>query len=300
MERQQRSQRLPERPRGRGAEDSGVYEGYDSNNQHYLPNHPQAMHRSQQQIAMTNKDPRSSHTQGSSSHHRPRSPAAGSRSISLEDAIASLYECAHDAKRHFEDFHQDFKRDIRGIQEYCSQRIIDAVWTQKVRGGGGGGHRDHHDVQAEGRGSGRQHDGRPPADQQHQQDPSLRSTMKALLSATGSAVGAAEDFRPSQRRPSRYTLDDVSKIRQQLHRSHQNLRKSFGVLMGSRSEMEHVTTELEMLLLFLSRNGAGDGNGGNYEVGGSARRQRMGAAVEDDGTYGEVEEQVEEWTGRPE
>ncbi|KAL8952561.1 MAG: hypothetical protein Q9222_001551 [Ikaeria aurantiellina] len=276
MERQQWNQSLPGRPRGR----ESTYEGHD--NHHYRPNHAPdvafAKHQHAQQVAGT-KDGRS-HTQDP---RRRRSPVR----LSLEDAMTSLYECATEARAHFDDFHQDFKRDIRGIQEYCNQRIIDAVWAQKVRGG----HRDH-DAQTERRGSGR-HDGHPA----EQQDVSLRSTMKALLSTTSTAAGAAEDFRPSQRRPSRYTPDDVSKIRHQLHRSHQNLRKSFGVLMGSRSEMEHVTTELEMLLLFLSRNGAGDATHSNYEPGAKIGRQRMGATIDDDGPYGESGEQVEEWTG---
>ncbi|KAL8833805.1 MAG: hypothetical protein Q9176_007803 [Flavoplaca citrina] len=124
--------------------------------------------------------------------------------------------------------------------------------------------------------------------------------MDQLLSCISNTIRAAEEFRPSQRRPSRYKTDDVAKIRQQLPRAYSSLQGSCPKAMDRCSEMEHVTTELEMLRVFLESKGArGDtdrGAGGGVRPSG---RRVMDQGVEggQDAYGGEMDGPVEEWDG---
>ncbi|KAL8806699.1 MAG: hypothetical protein Q9223_004515 [Gallowayella weberi] len=216
------------------------------------------------------------------------------RDVSLENGMSELFDCVNEAIRFFGDFDHDYQQDIQRIRRYCDQRLIDAVWMQKAQGGpregrAGGRRRGDQDDEIEREG--------PP------QLPTLRNTMKQLKSTMETAIDAVENFRASQRRPSRHTLEDVAKIRKQLHRTYQNLRRSFLGVLKKRSEMEHVTTELEMLSLFLGRNGAADGNEGgrcgNRSVGqGAGGRQMVGSEVGGQSAYGaEMDAPAEEWSG---
>ncbi|KAL8724435.1 MAG: hypothetical protein Q9166_007957 [cf. Caloplaca sp. 2 TL-2023] len=211
--------------------------------------------------------------------------------MSLEDGILELFEVINEAINIFAHFNQDYQQDVQRIRKYCDKHLIDAVWMQKVCGGSreaGDPRRRHRGEQDE------------DMDRTARQSPSLRSTMKQLLSSVELALNAAQVFRPSPRRPSRYTSDDVVKIQEQLHRTYQNLRRSFPIVTERRSEMEHVSTELEMLRLFLGRNGAADGvedvaRGGGH--GGGSRRPGGFTGGSHVGFEEEAGEQVEEWSG---
>lgn len=215
--------------------------------------------------------------------------------VSLEDGIGELFESVNEAIKLFGYFDHDYQQDVQRIRRYCDQHLIDAVWMQKVRGSpregrtGGGRRRGDLDDELE--------------REERTQPPNLRNTMKQVLSTMDMALDAVESFRPSQRRPSRHTPEDVAKIRKQLHRTYQNLRKSFSVVLERRSEMEHVTTELEMLSLFLGRNGASGGNdgarsgarGGQH---GGGRRRTAESEVRGQSAYEEeLDEPAEEWSG---
>ncbi|KAL8686173.1 MAG: hypothetical protein Q9224_005530 [Gallowayella concinna] len=213
--------------------------------------------------------------------------------VSLEDGISELFDFVNEAIRFFGHFDHDYQQDIQRIRRYCDHRLIDAVWMQKAQGG-----------PREGRAGGRRR-GDQDDDierEERSQPPTLRNMMKRLNSTMETALDAVESFRPSQRRPSRHNPEDVVKIRKQLHRTYQNLRKSFSVVMEKPSEMEHVTTELEMLSLFLGRNGAADGNNGGRgggRMGGQGGGMRPGGnEVGGQSAYGgEMDEPTEEWSG---
>ncbi|KAL8795953.1 MAG: hypothetical protein Q9182_007448 [Xanthomendoza sp. 2 TL-2023] len=214
--------------------------------------------------------------------------------VSLENGMSELFDCVNEAIRFFGHFDHDYQQDIQRIRRYCDQRLIDAVWMQKAqgpprKGRAGGRRRDDQDDEIE--------------KERPSQSPTLRNTMKQLNSTMETALDAVENFPGSQRRPSRHTAEDVAKIRKQLHRTYQNLRKSFLVILEKRSEMEHVTTELEMLSLFLGRNGAADGNeggrSGSRSVGqGAGVRRTVGGEVGGQSAYeAEMDAPTEEWSG---
>ncbi|KAL8779832.1 MAG: hypothetical protein Q9213_006747 [Squamulea squamosa] len=212
---------------------------------------------------------------------------------SLEDGIQELFQLVNEAIDLFSHFDRAFQQDIQRISMYCDKRLIDAVWMEKVRGnprdtreGRAGGRRGGHDDEIE---TGEQ-----------RQSTSLRSTMKQLLSTIEIALNAAHHFRPSQRRPSRYKPDDVAKIGQQLSRTYENLRKSFPIAMQRSSEMGHITTELEMLGVFLGRNVPRSNMEGGPRDGEhpGARRRADDRKVGGQGGYGEkLDEPAEEWSG---
>lgn len=203
---------------------------------------------------------------------------------SLEDAIIDLYDSVDDAIQYFSHFEQDFRQDTHRIRNYCDKGLLEAIWASKVH------------PQTSAQRSSRTHS---EAEANYDGHETCRGTMKQLLSALGAALAAAEDFRPSQRRPSRYSPDDAMKIRVQLHRSYQNLRKSFSMLTQRRSEMETVNTELEMLRVFLSRNGAEEREVGNGRRQAQAipDRQMNEGVYERETAWEGTGEQVEEWDG---
>ncbi|KAL8930436.1 MAG: hypothetical protein Q9208_000620 [Pyrenodesmia sp. 3 TL-2023] len=214
---------------------------------------------------------------------------------SLEDGIIELFDSVNDAIQFFSHFEQDFRQDTHRIQTYCEKPLLEEVWASKIR------------PQASGqRGMRKQHDGDSNFDRPDARIPTFRDTMKELVSSLEGALTAAESYRVSQRRPSRYSLEDAAKIRQQLRRSDHNLRKSFAIVGKRRSEMETVNTELEMLRVFLSRNGAEEGRGGcdpGHSRGGGGRQWRGGDDMRDcgntegDTAWEERGEQVEEYSG---
>ncbi|KAL8897249.1 MAG: hypothetical protein Q9207_007308 [Kuettlingeria erythrocarpa] len=214
----------------------------------------------------------------------------------LEDGIIELFDSVNHAIDFFSHFEHDFRKDTHRIQTYCEQGLLEEVWGSKVRpqaAGQRGGMRKQHDRD-------RNFDG-PDAE-----IPTFRDTMNELVSSLEGTLSAAESYRVSQRRPSRYSLEDAAKIRQQLRRSDHNLRRSFAIVGKRRSEMETVNTELEMLRVFLSRNGAEEARrrsdprhsragGGRPRRGGDDMRHSSNA--EGDTAWEEGGEQVEEYSG---
>ncbi|KAL8767579.1 MAG: hypothetical protein Q9209_005951 [Squamulea sp. 1 TL-2023] len=213
--------------------------------------------------------------------------------ISLEDGVQDLFHSVNEAIDLLSHLDRGFQQDVQRIRVYCDERLINAIWMEKVRGipretrdGRIGRHRGGHDEEIE---TGEQ-----------RQSTSLRSTIKQLLSTIEIALDAAHHFRASQRRSSRYKPDDVAKIGQQLTRTYENLRKSFPVVMQRSSEMGHITTELEMLGVFLGRNVPRNTMEGGPRDGGhpGARRRADDSDFGGQGAYGnELDEPAEEWSG---
>lgn len=206
--------------------------------------------------------------------------------LSLEDGITDLFASVNETIEYFFQFQEEFHQDVYRISNYCEKRLLEAVWMQKVRPVDKANRRNARYDQSGNQGG----PGYGPT--------TFRNVMRQLLSALTAALTAAEDFRPPQRRPSRYSADDASKIRQQLHRSYQNLRKSFSVVMERRSEMESVNTELEMLRLFLSRNGADEGredDGKDYRQGRGGHQPQVGSDFQSQDVYEESGEQEGGW-----
>ncbi|KAI4271196.1 MAG: hypothetical protein LQ337_006174 [Flavoplaca oasis] len=231
-------------------------------------------------------------------HYSSQRGAAGhgfrEQNVSLDDGMQDLSETVNKAIGFFSHFSQDYLQDIQRISRYCHRRIIESIWTEKTRGGP----RDTRDRRADRR------RGEPPEHdmdrEERMQPPSLGKSMDQLLLCIRDTIRAAEGFRPSQRRPSRYKTGDVSKIRQQLSRAYSSLQGSYPKAMDKYSEMEHVTTELEMLRVFLeskgARGGADRGAGGCVWPSG---RRVMDQGVEggQDVYEGQMDEPEEEWDG---
>ena len=210
---------------------------------------------------------------------------------SLEDSIAYLFEAVNDAITQFDHFDQAFQKDVHRLRSYCSDRLVEAVWIQKV---------SPKESKNRDRRRDRQHrDDDDDANRDVSQSAALRGTVDSLLEDLTAALRAADEYRPSQRNPGRYKAEDVSKIRQQLHRSYQNLRKSFSIVTERHSEMETVTTELEMFRLFLSRNGGDEGQGraDKGRLGANNVRDHGHGGGHDHGTFEEDDDQGEEWNG---
>ncbi|KAI4114882.1 MAG: hypothetical protein LQ345_004422 [Seirophora villosa] len=216
---------------------------------------------------------------------RGRRPA---ESISLEDGMNHLYAAVNDAIHYFARFDHEFRQDTHLIRNYCGKRLIEAIWASKVR--------PHTQSQS-------QHGQRARFEDEYIREgpvSDFESAMERLLFSLRAALTAAEEFRPSQRRPSRFSAEGVARIQKQVHRTFQNIRRSYTIVMERRSEMETVNTELEMLRVFLSRNGAEEGRRRDdpeqFREGG-ARPPRGDSELEGGSHTEESVEQLEEWTG---
>ncbi|CAL8579266.1 hypothetical protein XPA_005015 [Xanthoria parietina] len=230
-------------------------------------------------------------------HHSDQREMGGRRSreheFSLEEGIQHLFESVNAAIEFFAHFTQDYQQDIHRISRYCNKHVVDLVWQAKAqgsprdaRGGRSGRRRGEYEYEVD--------------REERMQPPSLHTSLTPLLSSLSATIRVAEDFRSSQRRPSRYKTDDVAKILQQLQRAQHSLRKSSLVVMEKRSEMEHMTTELEMLSVFLGRNGAGgnaDGGAGGGGRPGESRRMAQSEAGGPNTYGGGPDEPEEEWNG---
>ncbi|KAL8867609.1 MAG: hypothetical protein Q9174_005550 [Haloplaca sp. 1 TL-2023] len=266
------------------------------------PNEKPSGRRTQDVLPHRGNDRRTRRTDPPS--QRGGSTRKSSTVASLEESIAELFETVNDAIHQFEHFDQDFQKDVHRLRSYCSERLIEAVWIQKVSPKESKTRDRRRDRQS--RGDDDDIDGKR---DDSNQSPGLRGTIDSLLEDLTAALRAADEYRPSQRNTGRYKAEDVSKIRQQLHRSYQNLRKSFSVLTERHAEMETVTTELEMFRLFLSRNGGDEGPGGAGPGGagqGGADKGRMGGknvrdhgldGGHDHGAFGGENDEGEEWDG---
>ena len=280
MDRNQWSQDLPRRPRG-SATPRDSHERHGGGRRSL--EHPHSI---------MEREARSGHhysSQRGVASRRPRD-----QDVSLDDGVQDLFEIANRAIEFFIHFSEDYQQDVQRISRYCHRRTVDGIWAEKTRSSP----RDTRDGRADRR------RGEPPEHEMDREErtqaPSLGKAMNQLLSGIYNTIRAVEEFRASQRRPSRYKTDDVAKIRQQLSRAYSSLQASFPKVMDRRSEMEHVTTELEMLRVFLESKGAGGdadrGAGGGGRPGG---RRVMDQGVEGgQDTYGgEVDEPEEEWDG---
>lgn len=239
---------------------------------------------------MAEREARSGHHYSSQRGVASRRPRE--QDVSLDDGVQDLFETVNKAIGFFTHFSQDYQQDVQRISRYCHRRTVDGIWAEKTRSSP----RDTKDGRADRRrGEPSEYD---MDREERMQPPSLGKSMNHLLSGINNTIRAAEEFRPSQRRSSRYKTDDVAKIRQQLSRTYSSLQGSFPKVMDRRSEMEHVTTELEMLRVFLESKGAGsdaDRCGGGRQGG----RREMDQGVE--GSHDTYEEDMneveEEWGG---
>ncbi|KAL8735288.1 MAG: hypothetical protein Q9181_002863 [Wetmoreana brouardii] len=220
-----------------------------------------------------------------SQSQRERPGRQSMESVTLEDGVVDLFHAVNDAIQQFGHFEQDYNRDVQRIRSYCDNRLIGAVWMQKIAP-----RATSRDRQRE------RHGGLDERDRVEHQPLGLRGTMKQLLSTLGAALHAAEDFRPSQRRPCRYSPEDVSEIRQHLHKAYQSLRKSFSTVAEHPSKVGKVTTELEMLRVFLSHNGAQEGAGGGMVRFQATDDRTRGGRSDVQGPYHDDSEQADEWS----
>ncbi|KAL8998158.1 MAG: hypothetical protein Q9169_002712 [Polycauliona sp. 2 TL-2023] len=243
------------------------------------------------------------HHQSNGGHHHSRGHReVGNRrskdhDISLEDSIQDLFESVNEALGYFAHFVQEYDTDIQRINHYCHESITDAIWKAKARGPPPP--RESHD----GRGSGRRRGGESEHDregQERRKPQSIHGSLGQLLSSMDTTIRAASEFRPSQRRPSRYKPDDVAGIQQHLLRAYGSLDRLYPVVVEKRSKMKPVMTELEMLGVSLRNHvdgGATDrgAGGGRRSDGRRDMGQRETGGQDDYG--GDVNEPEEEWDG---
>ncbi|KAL9610853.1 MAG: hypothetical protein Q9167_004458 [Letrouitia subvulpina] len=169
---------------------------------------------------------------------------------SLDDAVDDLLAVVNDAMDFYKHFEQDFYHDTQRIS-YVDAHTIGEIWMQKVR-----------PIQKRPRDDRQSHSERSDDLSQGDRQASLsfRRMGKQLLKSINRAFEVAMSAKSSRSRDgSRYSLEEVSKIRYHLEKTSPSIERSLHAVHERVSEMQPLLTELEMFSLFLSRNKAHDG-----------------------------------------
>ncbi|KAL8663313.1 MAG: hypothetical protein Q9202_003949 [Teloschistes flavicans] len=220
---------------------------------------------------------------------RGRPGRRSSELVSLEDSVVQLSQCVIAAMATFNKIEVDFDQDIHRIRRYCDKGLIEEIWMQKVRPRNRSrNHRHGQPGEAE------------DLDRNERQSPGLRETMKQLYPALGAALSAAENFRPSQRKPTPYSSEDVRNIHKRLNKANKDFGDHWRSILESHSEFGRMRTTLDELRTFLSHNGGEFGRNQGDSVRFDDRSSR-GAHAESDAQgragYGEDDEHMEEYSG---
>lgn len=222
--------------------------------------------------------------------HRGRPGRRSTEIVPLEDSVIQLSRCVIATMKKFKQVEEEFDHDVHRIRRYCEEGLVEEVWMHKVR--------------PRNRSRNGQHGRLAEADdldRNERQSSGLWETMKQLILTLDAALDAAENFRPSQRKPTQYTTEDIRNIHKRLAQANEDFRKSWRSIFKSRSDAGRMRTSLDELRLFLSHNG-GDvendrGDGVRFDDrsihGTHAERNAQGR-----GDCGEDDEHVEEYSGQ--
>jgi len=165
--------------------------------------------------------------------HRDRTLRA-----SREEAISALFKATQDALTFLSRFKDDFDREVRDVQAYASPEVIDHLWINKVRISNG-----HRGPRAPSAQSQDREDREPPKS-------NFKSVAKGLDQSLHSAILASRSNPdPTIVRKLHHADNDIGAL-------FRDVAEDFGLLDG-------LTTELEMLAIFLQRNGARAGSRGD-------------------------------------
>ena len=181
---------------------------------------------------------RSRHSLDSSRHDDSR--RRRSKKIDFNESIVDLHSVIGDALRFYQGWRTTFDQDVHRIKPYTSPETLDKLWNSKIR-------MSNH----------RSMGSRDYGDRHGDRDLSQRESSGNFVSMAGEVVEslqntivAAEDAARSQRN------ENASNVYKKLRKTRNDIVELLKAAPYYTKRTDLLTTELEMLLTFLSRNGA--------------------------------------------
>lgn len=158
--------------------------------------------------------------------YRPRS--AKPPRISCEEAMNALLKATDKTQEFLSQFKDDFDQDIRSVESYASPEMINELWCSKVEVGDG----HHHSARSR---------------SQDQVPLNFRDVVRGLYKSLKSAISSTNP-----------KLDHA--VARKLHHANDDMWQLLQDVAVDSKLMNELMTELEMLTVFLERNGARAGS----------------------------------------
>ena len=188
-------------------------------------------------------DPRSTFEEGrrngeSTRHNDSRSRR--SRKISFNDSINELYDVLSDGLSFYQGFKTDFERDTQRIIPYAKPDVLDHLWMCKISKPG---RRGSDDRGCRGRDGGREIS-------RHESDVTFASTASEITNGIRSTVDATRSGGRSE------DAENAQNVISKLGKTYTEIKGLVKAAPYRMRDTKQLMTELEMLLTFLSHNGA--------------------------------------------
>ena len=162
----------------------------------------------------------------------------------FKESINDLYKVLAEALRYYEGFRHSFDRDVRNIKPYARPDTLEQLWISKIKMAASRSIDDR---------------GRRERDSNHriarqESEVSFTTTASEIIQSIRTSIEASTGVRQSEDREHAH---NVYKNLRQNYREFEDLLKAAPHRRGGTSSL---MTEVEMLLTFLTNNGAGDGD----------------------------------------
>ena len=163
-----------------------------------------------------------------------------SRKISFNDSINELYDVLSDGLRFYQGFKADFERDTQRIIPYTKPEMLDHLWMSKMsklgrRGSDDRGYRE--------RDAGREVS-------RHEPEVTFTSTASDITNGIRSTVEAIRSGSRSE------DAENAQNVGSKLGKTYADIKGLIKAAPYRMRDTKQLMTELEMLLTFLSHNGA--------------------------------------------
>ncbi|KAL8794988.1 MAG: hypothetical protein Q9195_002435 [Heterodermia aff. obscurata] len=178
------------------------------------------------------------HSGESTRHNDSRSRR--SRKISFNDSISELYDVLSDALRFYQGFKADFERDTQRIIPYAKPDVLDHLWNSKIgklsrRGSDDRGCRERDDSREVSR---------------YESAVTFTSTANEITAGFRSTVEATRSGSRSE------DAENAQNVSNKLGKTYTEIKGLIKAAHYRMRDTKQLMTELEMLLTFLSHNGA--------------------------------------------
>lgn len=188
-----------------------------------------------------------------SRHSHDNSRRRKSRRLSFSDAINELHDVLTDGLRFYQAFKADYERDVQRIRSYADPNLLDQLWRSKISR-----------FEKRSSADGRHHGGDSSHEAQSQQsDMTFTGMAKDIVEGIHSTIDATRKVdRPED-------AENAEIVGSKLGKTYKDLMKKLDTAPYRMKDTRLLMTELEMLLTFLSHNGAeqSDGRDSNEHYG---------------------------------
>lgn len=188
-------------------------------------------------------DPRNMYEEGRHSGESTRhtdSRSRRARKISFNDSINELYDVLSDGLRFYQGFKADFERDTQHIISYTKPDLLDHLWISKISKPR---RRDSDDRGYHERDGGRELS-------RHESDATFASTASEITNGIRLTVEATRSGSRSE------DAENAQNVSNKLGKTYPEIKGLVKDAPYRMRDTKKLMTELEMLLTFLSHNGA--------------------------------------------